>query len=379
MFGRRFRLFELFGFAVHVDLSWVFLAALIIWTLATGLFPHSYPDLASSSYWWMAAAAALGLFASIVLHEMSHSIVARRYGIPMRGITLFIFGGVAEMNDEPPSPKSEFVMAIAGPIASYLLAGILFAVAAAFAWPRPLSGVLEYLVWINAVLATFNMVPAFPLDGGRVLRSALWAWKKNLRRATRIASRVGTGFAFFLIALGVLAFFTGNVVGGFWWILIGLFIRGASQQSYQQLLVRQALADEPVERFMNRNPITVPPDTPIARLVEDYIYEHHFKMFPVVDDGRLVGCVTTRDVKQLPRDQWQHRTVGDIARTCAAYNTISPGTSAIAALTGMNRHQVSRLLVADGDRLHGIVALRDLVSFLALKLDMEEDKHAALG
>lgn len=372
MFGKRFKLFEMLGFSVYVDLSWLFLAALVVWTLAVGLFPHTHAGLSQATYWWMGVAAAIGLFASIVLHELSHSIVARRYGIPMRGITLFIFGGVAEMEDEPPSAKSEFLMAIAGPVSSYVIAAVVFGLNAAVAWPRPISGVLEYLAWINGVLATFNLIPAFPLDGGRVLRSALWAWKKNLRRATRIASRFGTAFAFILVAMGVLSLFRQNMVGGLWWILIGLFVRGASQQSYQSLLVREALAGEPIERFMKTDPVTVEPWLPITRLVEDFIYTYHFKMFPVVDGGRLVGCVTTRDVRELPRADWDMRTVGDITSACGVHNTIAPHTDAMTALTTMQKHQVSRLAVVDGDRLVGIVALRDLVSFLTMKLDVEE-------
>lgn len=377
MFGRRFKLFEMLGFSVYVDLSWLFLAALVVWTLAAGLFPHSYAGLSPATYWWMGVAAAIGLFVSIVLHELSHSLVARRYGIPMRGITLFIFGGVAEMEDEPPSAKSEFLMAIAGPVSSYVIAGIVLALNAVAPWPRPVGGVLEYLAWINAVLATFNLIPAFPLDGGRVLRSALWAWKKSLRRATRIASRFGTGFAFLLVGLGVVSFFTGNLVGGIWWILIGLFVRGASQQSYQSLLVRQALSGEPVERFMKRDPVTVERWLPVDRLVEDFIYTYHFKMFPVVDNGRLVGCVTTRDVKALPREDWSMRTVGDITSACDPHNTISQATDAMTALSTMQHYQVSRLAVVDGDRLVGIIALRDLISFITLKLDVEKETEAA--
>ncbi len=191
MFGKRITLFRLLGFEVRVDASWVVIALIVTWTLASGIFPHQYADLPVATYWWMGAAGMVGLFASIVFHELSHSLVARRHGIEIKGITLFIFGGVAEMEDEPPDPKSEFAMAIAGPIASYGLCAALYgttAIGIALDWPVPMVAVFRYVAYMNGILATFNLVPAFPLDGGRVLRSILWAWKSNIRWATRTGS-----------------------------------------------------------------------------------------------------------------------------------------------------------------------------------------------
>jgi len=222
----------------------------------------------------MGVAGVVGLFASIVLHELSHSLVARRYGVPMKGITLFIFGGVAEMEREPPNPKAEFLMAIAGPIASLLIAIAClgsYRLAQALGWPVEIQGVAGYLAWLNGTLVVFNLVPAFPLDGGRVLRSALWRWKENLQWATRITSQIGSGFGLALILLGVLALIGGNVIGGMWWILIGLFLRGAAGMSYRQLQIRQALEGERVSRFMNTEPVTVLAATTVKNLVEDYI------------------------------------------------------------------------------------------------------------
>ncbi|MFQ5799880.1 MAG: site-2 protease family protein, partial [Bacteroidota bacterium] len=247
MFGKRIPLFKLFGFSVCIDASWFILAIFITWSLANWLFPDHFHGLPTATYWWMGVAGASGLFASIVFHEFCHSIIARRYGLPMKGITLFIFGGVAEMADEPESPKAEFLMAIAGPISSVVLAtGLLFlyVVGKHAAWSEPINGVLWYLWFINYVLAGFNLLPAFPLDGGRVLRSILWAIKGNLRWATRIASRLGSGFGLFLIIMGAINVFKGSVPGGIWLFLIGMFIRNASQMSYRQLLMRRSLAGE---------------------------------------------------------------------------------------------------------------------------------------
>ena len=251
MFGKRITLFKLFGFSVHVDLSWLVIAALITWSLAQGLFPSEYEGLPAAAYWIMGAAGAVGLFFSIVFHELFHSLAARRFGIPMTGITLFIFGGVAEMDDEPPNPKAEFFMAIAGPLSSIVLGVMfyaLFIIAELQEWPLIAAGVLGYLGVINWILAAFNLLPAFPLDGGRVLRSALWQWKNNLRWATRISSQIGSGFGIGIIILGLVSLARGNVVGGIWWFLIGMFLRNASQSSYQQVVVRKALQGEKVLR-----------------------------------------------------------------------------------------------------------------------------------
>lgn len=376
MFGKKIPLFRLFGFKVSLDLTWVFLAVLVTWSLATGLFPRYFEGLAAGVYWWMGVAGAVGLFVSIVFHEFSHSLVARRFGLPMKGITLFIFGGVAEMDEEPPSPAAEFFMAVAGPIASVILGGVLYAVGAlgtALTWPDPVIGVLKYLALLNVILAGFNLVPAFPLDGGRVLRSALWKFKGNLRWATRIASSFGAAFGMFLIVLGILSFLGGGFVGGAWYFLIGLFIRAASKMSYQQVLMRRALGGEAVGRFMKEDPVTVTPSTTVDELVHDYVYKHHFKMFPVTNGQGLLGCVTTKQIKEIPRDQWSSQTVRDIQEPCSPRNTVSPEADAMSALSMMRCTDKSRLLVVEGDRLVGVLTLKDLLRFLALKIDLEEN------
>lgn len=374
MFGRQIQLFKLFGFKVSLDWSWVLIAILIAWSLSTGFFPSWFEELPASSYWIMGVIGALGLFLSIIFHEMAHSLVARRYGLPMRGITLFIFGGVAQMDREPPSPKAEFMMAIAGPLSSILAALLfygLYAAAMGSGWPMPVYGVLLYLAMINGLLALFNLVPAFPLDGGRILRSVLWKAKNNLRWATKISSWIGSAFGIFLIVLGVFSFLQGNFIGGMWWFLIGLFLRGAASMSYQQLLIRRALEGERVQRFMTRDPVTVPPSLSVADLVEDYIYRHHFKMIPVVDSGKLLGCVTTRQVKEVPRDQWSQKKVEELADGCSKSNTISPGADAMEALSSMSRNRVSRLMVVEDSRLVGVLSLKDLLRFISDKVELE--------
>jgi Zn-dependent protease len=374
MFGKRITLFTLLGFAIRVDLSWTIIALLVTWSLAEGFFPFSYKDLSRSTYWWMGAVGAVGLFVSVILHELSHSLVARRYGLRMRGITLFIFGGVAEMDEEPPSAQAEWMMAIAGPMVSLVLAlgfSGMAQVGARVGWPLPVTGVLSYLGMINRLLAIFNLVPAFPLDGGRVLRAMLWRWKGSLRWATRIASRCGAIFSMTLMLLGVLNVLGGNLIGGLWMFLIGVFLGDAAATTYRQLLTRRALEGEPVSRFMEPHAVTVPATISVEQLVEDFVYTHHFKMFPVVDHGKLLGCVSTREVKRIPRSEWTQYTVGNLVQPCAPCNTVGPQDDALKALAIMGQSHSSRLMVVDGDRLVGIITLKDLLEFLALKIELE--------
>jgi Zn-dependent protease len=375
MFGKRIKLFKLLGFEVNIDLSWIIIAVLITWSLAAGLFPYLYPGLERETYWIMGVVGALGLFASIVAHEFCHSIVARKFGMPMKGITLFIFGGVAEMGDEPPTAKAEFSMAIVGPISSLVIAVIFYLIYRAGVsggWDTPVNGVIYYIAYINAILAAFNLLPAFPLDGGRVLRSILWGTKGNLRWATRVSSSIGATFGIALIILGIFQFIYGNVIGGVWMFLIGMFLRNAAQMSYQQLLVRKALEGEKVSRFMNTNPVAVQDSITVEQLVEDYIYKHHYKMFPVMSGDKLVGCITTRQVKEIPREAWSRETIREAASQCSPENTISPDTDAIKALAMMTQSGLSRMLVVENGRLVGIVTLKDLLDFFSLKVELEE-------
>ncbi|HYL22745.1 MAG TPA: site-2 protease family protein [Gemmatimonadales bacterium] len=373
MFGRPVELFRLFGIPVRLDASWFIVAVLVLWSLATGAFPYLHPGFAAGAYWAMAAGGTLGLFGSIVIHESFHAMVARRQHIPMRGITLFVFGGVAEMGGEPASARAELLMAAAGPIASLGIALFGFGLSdlTRNVWPVSVVVVIEYVALLNVVLAGFNLLPAFPLDGGRIFRAALWSWKGDLSWATRIASRAGTGFSIALMVAGAMAVLLGNLVSGMWWILLGLFLKRASAASYQQVLLRQALAGEPVRRFMTPNPVSVPAGRSVAELVDSYIYKYHHKLFPVVDDGRLLGCVTTRDLKRVPREQWRERTVGAVAEACGPDNTIRPDADALQAIAVMRRTGESRLMVVDDGRLLGVVTLKDLLEFFALKLEVE--------
>jgi Zn-dependent protease len=307
VFGRRIELFRLLGFAVRLDLSWFLVVALISWSLASSVFPPLYPGLTQPVYWLMGLAAALGLFASVVLHELAHALMARRFRLTIRGITLFIFGGVAEMESEPPTAEAEFLIAIAGPAASVVVAvGCLGfgALGPLLGLPLPLTGILMHLAGLNLLLVGFNMIPAFPLDGGRVLRSVLWKLKSDLRWATRVTTSIGSGFGMFLILVGIWRLASRDIVGGLWTLLIGIFLRNAAKIAYRQLMLRRSLTGEPVRRFMRPDPVVVSRAMSVAELVESYVYRYQHKLFPVVDGDRLIGCVTTEAVKSLPQSEW---------------------------------------------------------------------------
>jgi Zn-dependent protease/predicted transcriptional regulator len=372
---RGYHLFTLFGFEVKLDLSWLLLALLISWSLGAGWFPQHYPELSSHAYAWMGVSVAIGVFFSIVFHEFSHSIVARHFGMPIRGITLFIFGGVAEMEEEPPNPKAEFLMAIAGPISSFLLAALLWtaaSIAQGAGGPQTVVGVLSTLAVVNLTVAVFNLAPAFPLDGGRVLRAALWHRRRDLHEATFVSSRIGRGFGTALMILGVVAFVGGNLIGGMWWFLIGVFVRGAAGASYQQLVLKDTVEGQPVRQFMRSEPVTVPPSTSIAEWVEDYVYRHHYKMYPVMDGSRLLGCITVDSLKDIRREDWPSTTVADLMEQRSDANTIDADTDTMALLTDILKPGGrARFMVVENDRLVGIIALKDLLELISLKLQIE--------
>lgn len=376
---RKFRLFRVFGFEVGLDPSWLVIATLVVWSLAAGVFPYLFEGYSTGVYWMMAVVATIGLFFSIVAHELSHSLAARRLGMQMRGITLFIFGGLAEMEDEPPSPKAEALMALAGPAMSIVLGGIFYGAYRLMNGdsPVPVSGVIGYLGILNLALAAFNLVPAFPLDGGRVLRALLWGLSGDLLKATRWASGVGVGFAWMLVALGTLRVLQGIVVGGIWWILIGLFMRSVAGLSYRQLQVRTALRHETVARFTRRDLPGVPAHISLRNFADDYLFRHAERLYPVVDAANVwQGCIGLADLKRVPQDRWHQVTVGEMAAVCEPDRVIGAEEDAERALRKLSRKPADTLFVAEGDQLVGTVSRQDLVNFVAAKLELEGGKAA---
>jgi Zn-dependent protease len=372
MFGRSIRLFSVRGIPIRLDASWLLIAVLVTWSLAVAVFPTLQPRLSAPQYWIMGVIGALGLFGSIVVHELCHAIVARRHAIPMNGITLFVFGGVAEMAGEPPTARAELRMAAAGPAASVGI-GIVALVLAELSrswWPTGVT-VLSYLGTINLVLAVFNLLPAFPLDGGRIFRAALWRRTRDLRRATQVATKVGIAFSVLFMAIGAVRAVAGDLLGGVWLVLIGMFLQQAARTSYQQVLVRRVLEGEAVRHFMTESPVTLQPGLTLADFLRDYVYRYHHKLYPVQDNGHLLGAISTDQVRHVPREQWATRTVGTLALPCSDETAVSPDTGALQALARMRQTGRSRLLVVQDGRLVGILSAQDLLNFLSLKLELE--------
>lgn len=374
MFGSSITLFRVFGLEIKVNPSWVFIALLLAWSLAAGYFPSVHEGLPRATYWAMSIIAVAGIFASIVVHEIAHSLVARAYGIPMRGITLHMFGGAAEMEAEPTSPKAEFLMAIAGPAVSLVLAAILGGLVA-LVHPAPEAAgtiVVRYLAMLNLVLGIFNLLPAFPLDGGRVLRAAVWGYTGDLARATRIAAQIGMALGMAVAFLGFFQILTGNLGGGLWTVLIGFFIRSAAATTRLDLEARRMLTGRPVERFMTADPVTVPVDMALETFVETVVYRTRHDTYPVVDGGgRPRGLVAVGDLHKIEREAWPRTSVLEIMTPLAEDAVVAPGDDAVAALDRMRTANQSRLLVVADGRLVGLLTLKDLLATLALKMEFE--------
>lgn len=374
MLKRKATLFKLLGFTVSVDASWVIILFLVVWSLSKGLFPSYFPELSDQTYWMMGVAGAMGLFVSILIHEFSHSLVARKYGLEIKGITLFIFGGVAEMRDEPETPKIEFLMAIAGPIASFILSllfGVLYLGASILGVIAPIIGILWYLAIINMMLAVFNMLPAFPTDGGRILRSLLWWFKGNINWATQVASRISLLFAVVMIFMGFMHMIGDNSIGGLWWILIGTFLFSAANTSYERLLVKQSFEGKTVRHFMNNAPVTVPYHITLQAFVDTYLYPYHYKMFPVEKYDKIVGLITVEILKSHLHEEWKQLPVGKAMQLQNADNSIDADTPINEALNKMTGTGISRLLVVEHNKVVGIITLKDLLEYIALKMELD--------
>ncbi len=374
-FGQDRTLFKVFGIPVRANVSWLFLVGLVMFTLAEGWFPQQLDEPSVGLRWGLAFAGTMGLFVCLLVHELAHSLVARRTGMPVGGITLFIFGGVSQLQDEPPTAPAEFFMAIVGPASSVFLGVgflILWVLGSAAGWSPALLALAQYLWIINFVLAAFNLMPAFPLDGGRVVRSILWAVTDDLRAATNVAANIGAFFGIGLIVLGVIMTLQVDVLGGLWFIIIGFFLRQAAMSSLQMVLIRQQLEGETVRRFMTTDVVTVPREVSVEEFVNDYVFHHRFSYYPVVDeDARLLGMISARAPREIGNDQWPHRSVEELMRSVRECMAIHPDTDAVEALSLLRQRDENRAVVVENERPVGMLSLRDLLQFLAIKIDLE--------
>ncbi|MDE2335680.1 MAG: site-2 protease family protein, partial [Alphaproteobacteria bacterium] len=305
---RRVTLFRFFGYKVRADASWFFLAVLISWTMSSKVYPHVISGQSPNAYQLMGVLTVVGILFSIIMHEVAHAVIAEYYQMRISSITLFVFGGVAEMEGEPSHPKGEFMMAVAGPAMSAFM-GLSFDAAAhlyaQYIHPGALSVVLRTLGLLNLEIAAFNLVPAFPLDGGRALRAVVWHYKNNLVTATRIASACGAAFAYLLLGYSCYCLVVQNdMVAGIWWGILGFLVHASGTSAVQQMETRALLGAEPVSRFMHNNVVTVSPDLSVSDLVENYINRHYQRVFPVIDNGLLVGVTSLSSVLSLDRAKW---------------------------------------------------------------------------
>jgi Zn-dependent protease/CBS domain-containing protein len=377
--GRGIRLFRAFGVTVQLDYSWFIFFILVSWTFGHFYFPHYYGDLPRVTLWTSAVTATILLFASVLFHEMSHAITSNRLGFPIKRITLFIFGGVAHMKSEPDNPRTEFAVAAAGPVSSLFLWLAFFgvAIAARIANAPEVAAVAEVLAEVNLVLALFNLVPGFPLDGGRLLRSAIWWKTNNLRRATNIAAKLGEGFAYLLMLVGALNFFVGRSgwINGLWYILVGVFLKGAAEQSYRHVLLEEVLQGIRVGDIMGQNRLAVTEDENLLHLVEEKFLHHKFTSYPVLNsEGYVVGLIDLKDIKGVPKEQRDAKAVTEVMRLIPLAHLPRTDTTAFDALREMLTLGVANLPVVDGDgRLAGIVTRADIMSMFQIRSDLADE------
>ena len=355
---------RIFGIRIGINWSWLVVVALITWTLAAGIFPESNPGLSDGTYIVLAIVAAALFFASLLLHELGHAVQARREGLEIEGITLWLFGGVAKFKGTFPSAGAEFRIAIAGPLVSLVL-GVLF-VLAAWATPEPeeVDAVVAWLGYINLTLLVFNLLPALPLDGGRVLRSILWQVRGDFRWATRAAATVGRGFGYLFIALGIVMFVFQGSFSGAWLAFIGWFLLQAATAEDRYAMVSETLGDLRVRDLMVPEPVTVDAGATLGQFMDDVAWGRRYTSYPVVDNGRVVGLLTFRRVAETPRSDWDRRSVRECMIDRDRVPVLEEDETAVEALAELSESEVNRGIVLDGERLIGFLSITDLARAL---------------
>ncbi|GMT47668.1 MAG: peptidase M50 [bacterium] len=355
---------KIMGIPIRVHFSWFIVFGLITWSLSTFYFPEAAPDLPTVSYWIKGTIASLLLFASVAFHELAHSFVARRYRISIVSITLFIFGGVAQMKGEPPTPRAELRMAVAGPVSSLFLAGLFFLFYAASASPG-VKALFSYLAELNFILGVFNLIPGFPMDGGRVLRAVIWKRTGDFFYATRRAATFGQRIAIFFVFFGFFSIFMG-VPGSLWLILIGWFLYTAAQTSYQQASLQQTLSGIKVRDVMVTDIVVLSPNVTIDEAVNHYFLKYGFGGFPVFENGNFLGFVTLKDIKKVPREQWGDVKVSDVVVSHSRRWEVSPETDVIKALELMLNEDRGRLVVTDGGKVIGLITRNGIARYMQI-------------
>lgn len=377
--GSGTKVFSVGGIDIYVNWSWVIAIAIVTWSVGD-FFHATYPTWPVGTAYVLGFVSGLLLFATVLIHELAHSFTARRLGLPVNSITLFIFGGVSNLTQEPQTPKIEFLVAIAGPLMSLLLAGIFFALyAAVHGTSSELGAVLGYLASVNLILAIFNLIPGFPLDGGRVLRSIVWGVTGNLRRATHVASNIGNGFGYLFIIAGLLeAFVGGDVVAGIWLAFIGWFLHNAATASYQQALMDRVLLGVDVRNVMDPAPIGVGPSLSVAEAVEGYILPRGSRALAVnAPDGSLLGLVTLTDIQHVPRSEWDTTPVSRVMIPADRLQTTVPDAALRDALAAMAEHNFNQLPVVANNRVVGLLNRAHVLQWIHMRELLADRKDAS--
>ncbi len=348
------------GIQIDVNWSWVIVFALIVWTLAGSVFPDQNPGLGDGSYAAMAVVAAVFFFLSLLLHELGHALQARRDGMEIEGITLWLFGGVARFGGVFPSAPAELRIALAGPLVSLLLGVGFVALAAAVPLPEAVDGVAAWLGYTNLVLLVFNLVPALPLDGGRVLRSVLWLVRGDFAWATVVAAAIARGIAYLMIAGGLALLVFVGALGGAWLAFIGWFLLQAAGAEARYLATREALGDLRVRDLMTRDPVTVPADSTVGHFMDDIAWSERYTTYPVIEDGRPIGLLSFRCLASIPRNEWDEHSIRECMIPADQVPALLLDEDAIEALAELGASDVNRGLVVDGGRLVGLLSISDL-------------------
>jgi Zn-dependent protease/predicted transcriptional regulator len=380
---RGLRLCSLFGIEICLDASLLIIFTLIVFLLGSSVFPSWHPDWPASTTWLTSAAAGVLFFASVLAHELAHSLVSRRFGIEVRRITLFLFGGLAEIPEEPGEPRAEFLIAIAGPVTSIAIGLLCTAIgtqlggedvarrlvdeqAAAFATLSPAATLFLWLGPVNIILGVFNMMPGFPLDGGRVMRAVIWWFTGDLKRATQIAAESGRMFGWFLMITGVVQALSGALLQGLWLALIGWFLSNAASASYRQLVVGEALKGVTARDMMRSRFEVVPPQMRLSEFVDEHLLQSAQQLWPVVEEGQFIGLLTLREVRDVSRENRSFVTVGQVMKTRLGHLTLNPGIDATRTMAALDAHQSPLAVVEDG-RVIGLISQMDAMKWLFLR------------
>lgn len=364
------RLFRIAGIDIGIHYTWLLIFVLLSWSLAQGFFPLWYPEWNTVTYWITGVVAALLLFGSVLVHELAHSLVAQSRGMTVSSITLFVFGGVSNLEDEPEKPKIEFIMSIVGPLSSLALAGIFWGLLQIVGDQQsPVAATFSYLALINALLAGFNLLPGFPLDGGRVLRAILWNRTGNLVKATNIAATVGRFIGWGFIGFGLFQVFAGNFIGGIWFAFIGWFLSSSADAGRREISLRKQLSGVQVKEVMATNAMLISPDTSVAELVSNIFRKQHGRAVPVCQNDQVMGIVTVTDVKELPQEKWEETAVKEIMTSEPLYS-VTPDDDLNTALRLITKHDINQVLVLRGDECAGLMSRSDILTHLQLSQEL---------